>query len=263
MKLLRCLALLLFAHAASAATLTDHWWNPEHPGWGLMLEQADEGAYALLYDYGDDGSARWYVAPALERYALTGSGLPVFRGALYRVAGSPYGAAFDPARRSQTAVGTVDVSPMAFDRLVLTTTIGGRERVQTASRLTWATPQYGYRYLAGFALRRLVEGQPAPSVLNFFAPLDVERDGNRLRMQHVHETRSCLYDGLYRQDGRLGTAIGTYRCSETDIGTFTASELETTSNGITGRIELRGANYREYGRFGGTVQYSHATGPVD
>ena len=263
MRFLRYLALLLLAPAAGAATVTDHWWNPDQPGYGLVLEHVDDHGYALLYDYAADGSPRWYVAPALDRYGSTAVNLPAFRGDVYRVEGSPYGAPFDPARRSQTRVGTINLEPHELDRMLVQTTIDGVTRSQLTRRLAWASPQYGYRYLAGFAQRRLVEGQTVPTVLNYFAPIDVERDGDVFRMQEIGATRSCTYTGIYRQAGRLGNAIGTYRCDETDVGTFTASELEATGNGISGRLERRGTNYREYGRFGGAIQYSQSTGPVD
>ena len=261
--LLRCLACLLLAPAAGAATITDHWWNPAEPGYGLMLEHVDDSAYALLYDYAADGSPQWFIAPTLDRYGSTAADLPAFRGDLYRVEGSPYGAPFDPARRSQARVGTINLEPHQIDRMLVQTTIGGVTRSQQKQRLAWASPQYGYRYLAGFVQRRLVEGQVTPQLLNYFAPLDVERDGDVFRMQEIGAVRSCAYTGIYRQTGRLGNAIGTYRCDETDVGTFTASELEATGNGISGRLERRGTNYREYGRFAGAIQYSHSTGPID
>lgn len=263
MRYLRFLTVLLFAPIAGAATVSDHWWNPERPGYGLMLEQLDDDAYALLYDYDADGSPRWYIAPALDRYGTTAAGLPALRGDLFRVEGSPYGPDFDPARRAQTRVGTINLEPHEIDRMLVETTIGGVNRSQSTRRLAFASPQYGYRYLAGFAQRRVTEGNPVAQTLNYFAPIDVERDGDTFRMQEIGAQRSCTYTGVYRQAGRLGTAIGTYRCSETDVGTFTASELEATGNGISGRLERRGANYREYGRFGGVIQYSNSTGPVD
>lgn len=263
MRFLQILALLVFAPLAGAANVSDHWWNPDAPGYGVMLEHVDDGGYALLYDYAADGSPRWYIAPALDRYGSTASGQPALAGDLYRVEGSPYGAPYDPTRRSQTRVGTINLEPHEVDRMLVVTTIDGVERAQSTRRLSAAAPVYGYRYLAGFSMRRLAEGQPVPQVQNYFAPIDIERDGNTFSMAEIGATRSCVYTGAYRQVGRLGSAIGTYRCDETDVGTFTASEIETTGNGVSGRIERRGTNYREYGRFGGVTQYSHITGPID
>lgn len=263
MRLLHFLILFLAAPFAGAATITDHWWNPAQPGYGLMVDHVGEGGYALLYDYGADGSARWYVAPTLDRYGSTAAGLPAFRGDIYRVTGSPYGAPFDPARRGQTRVGTINLEPQQLDRMLVETTIDGVTRSQWTQRLAWAAPEYGYRYLAGFAMRRVTDDAPIPQVLNYFAPIDVARNGNLLSIQQHGTNESCIYTGNYTQTGRLGRAIGTYRCDEDDVGTFTASELETTGNGISGRLERVGAYYREYGRFGGVIQYSQASGPEE
>ena len=263
MRLLRFLALMVFAPLAGAATVSDHWWNPDSPGYGVMLDHVGDGGYAMLYDYGADGSPRWYIAPSLDRYGSTQSGQPALRGDLYRVDGTPYGAPYDPARRGQVRVGTINLEPHEVDRMLVVTTIDGVERAQDTRRLTQAAPEYGYRYLGGFSMRRVVEGNPVAIVQNYFAPFDVERNGDTLQMQEVGSPRACVYSGIYRQAGRLGSAVGTYRCDETDVGTFTVSEIEATGNGISGRLERRGTNYREYGRFGGVMQYSHATGPLD
>jgi hypothetical protein len=263
MRLLHFIFCLLFAPLAGAATVTDHWWNPTQPGYGLVVEHAGEAGYALLYDYGADGSPRWYLVPELDRYGSTASGLPAFRGDVYRVQGTPYGAPFDPTRRGQTRVGTINLEPQEMNRMLVETTIDGVTRSQWTQRLAWAAPEYGYRYLAGFAMRRVTDGEPAPQTVNYFAPLDVERSGNLLVIRQHGAERTCVYTGNYAQEGRLGKAIGTYRCDEDDVGTFTASELEVTGNGISGKIERVGAYYREYGRFGGAIQYSNVTGPVD
>lgn len=263
MRLLLLLVLFLAVPLAGAATITDHWWNPAQPGYGLMVDHVDDGGYALLYDYGADGSPRWYIAPTLDRYGSTAAGLPAFRGDLYRIDGSPYGTPHDPARRSQTRVGTINLEPHELDRMLVQTTIGGVTRSQWTQRLTWAAPEYGYRYLAGFAMRRVTDAQPVPQVSNSFAPLDVERSGSVIVLQQHGAEDSCIYTGNYTQTGRLGRAIGTYRCDEDDVGTFTASELEVTGNGISGRLERVGAYYREYGRFGGVIQYSQVSGPEE
>ena len=78
---------------AGASNVSDLWWNPAEPGWGLTLAQQGEVIFALWYTYGEAGRDQWLSASALMRQA-DGS----YRGALQRpVIGTPLAAIMGPA----------------------------------------------------------------------------------------------------------------------------------------------------------------------
>jgi len=98
------------ASTASAPAWRDlhgNWFDPAQSGWGMNIVQGDSGSlFAALMTYQDtaqnptSAGADWLVLPAGRWVDAT-----TFRGAMYAVMGSAWGAAYDPSKRSTNAVG--------------------------------------------------------------------------------------------------------------------------------------------------------------
>ena len=112
--------------------LTDLWWNPAEPGWGINLVQHPSGVlFATWFVYASDGRATWYVVPDARPIGL-GSG---FRGQIYRTTGPAFcpdngqclGLPFDPAAVSVFPVGqaVISISPSDFDQAMISITVDG------------------------------------------------------------------------------------------------------------------------------------------
>ncbi|HUI98808.1 MAG TPA: hypothetical protein VLY46_01165 [Usitatibacter sp.] len=86
-----------------AIDYTDLWYNPNESGWGMAVSHEFDVMFLAWFVYDGSGKPIWYVAPDC---AVTGQGCS---GALYQVAGPPFGPTFDPAAVHANAVGTVNV----------------------------------------------------------------------------------------------------------------------------------------------------------
>jgi len=98
----------LFASGTTAPAIdyTDLWWaSPasSESGWGLAISQQFNKMFLAWFVYDAAGKPVWYVATDCPVPA-TGNGCS---GALYTVAGPPFGPTFDPQQVHATQVGTV------------------------------------------------------------------------------------------------------------------------------------------------------------
>jgi len=130
------------ASAVTAGTdFTDLWFNPAESGWGVNLIQQNNIIFATLFVYGNDSSARWFVASNLQ------GGGTAFTGQLFQTTGPAFSANFNPAAVTATAVGTMTISfssaPAARAKAAQTgATLASRTGMVTngTSRTAAATP---------------------------------------------------------------------------------------------------------------------------
>jgi hypothetical protein len=105
-----------------AVDFTGLWWNSRESGWGLEIFQGPTYAlFATWHVYDADGKPTWYV---LSGGHFQGNRLYV--GDVYRTTGPFFGATFDPARVTETRVGTGVLSFSTFDTGNLSFTIDGQ-----------------------------------------------------------------------------------------------------------------------------------------
>lgn len=113
--------------------LTDLWWNPAEPGWGINLAQRPSGIlFATWFVYGSDGKATWYVVPDARSIALGAA----FVGPIYRTTGPIFcgdnlpcvGLPFDPSLVTVTQVGQASIffSSANYDRAQISITVDGK-----------------------------------------------------------------------------------------------------------------------------------------
>lgn len=124
-------ALLLLAAGpvSAAADLTDHWFVPDEPGWGVSMSHQDGVIFLVLFHYSRthvnaQGKAvpEWFVAPDMRAGFFAGKTsppIPTFEGTLYSTANASFGSTFLPSNTDVTAVGDVRVIP-SFDGTIAT-----------------------------------------------------------------------------------------------------------------------------------------------
>ena len=246
-----CALLALVLPGLAAARLhdySDHWFNPANSGWGLQLEQHDESAYALLYTYGADGSATWYVSADLHVIAYNSGGQPALSGTLTRVRRPPGGGAL----QGQT-VGTLDISPVGPDSARAIYTLDGVEHDEPIQRMAQTAPDLAGEYFGAFALRFRTSSGAVPTMHEFSGTLRASLQEGPLRFSGrlIYENQDCLLLGeTYRQNGRTGAAHGSLVCNGVGVGQFDIESLVLAPTGMTGYLRLRYADGAErYGNF--------------
>ena len=119
-KLVLAACLGLFSTVASALNLSDHWFDPNQPGWGLSVTHQGNTIFAVLYvysrtavDQSGRGASEWYVMPALRDPSgeISPAPPPQFSGTLYSGRGSPHNLAFNPSATQITPVGEASILP--------------------------------------------------------------------------------------------------------------------------------------------------------
>ena len=86
--------------------VTDLYWNPAEPGWGVSVTRlASGGLFLIWFVYDIDNGPTWYFVSNGE-WRIPQS----FRGTLYRSTGSPFTGQYDPARFQPVAVGFAEFS---------------------------------------------------------------------------------------------------------------------------------------------------------
>ena len=99
--------------AANDATynVTDLYWNPNEPGWGVSVTRLASGGLVLIwFVYENDNRPTWYFLSNGEWRTPQS-----FRGTLYRSTGSNFSGQYDPARFQATPVGSAEFSFNALD----------------------------------------------------------------------------------------------------------------------------------------------------
>jgi len=95
---------------------SDLWYNPDESGWGLNIVQHPSGnIFAVMYTYDAPNRPMWYVMPG-----GTWSSSTVFKGALYRVTGSPASLPFKTGEVTQVGTATLSFSDASSGSLTYT-----------------------------------------------------------------------------------------------------------------------------------------------
>ena len=243
---------------AAASDYSDLWWKPEESGWGMSLVHQGETAFVMIFAYGSDGEARWYVASDARVVAYAGN-RPVFSGAVHRGRGPWHGGPFDPARVEFTPVGSVSVETLSQERVRLHLTAEGATTVKELERLTWSRPEVDGFYLATFNLRQTSPDASPIGTMAFGADARVRLEAGSLSIRAEDELgRTCEYAGQRSQAGRVARAAGTFQCTpgtggiQDRSGTFEIEDLEVNANGFTGHLRTTSPDGLQFGPFSGT-----------
>ncbi len=125
----------LFASGATAPAIdyTDLWWaSPagSEGGWGMAISHQFNVMFLAWFVYDATGKPVWYVASDCE-VSVSGNGCT---GALYTVAGPPFGPTFDASQVHATQVGQVTVIFSGPNDGTLSYTVGSTTATKAITR---------------------------------------------------------------------------------------------------------------------------------
>ena len=234
------LATLAISMPASATTYsidyTDLWYNANESGWGVNLIQQYETIFATLFVYGNDNSARWYVASGLMP---SGSSQSVFTGTLYQTTGPYFGAStFNPAAVGVTPVGTMTFNFNGPASGTLSYSVNGVNVTKAITRQNWRNNQLTGRYVGGLTAIGTNCQTVANGPIFAFDALVVTQNGTSVVMTVSWFTSattqaSCTFSGTYTPSGRLASINGPWSCTNGNQGTFSMPTIEASGNGFS------------------------------
>lgn len=268
-RFLRLLSATLAAAAVLPAAATTHstdytdlWYWPAESGWGVNVIQQGDIVFATFFVYANDGSARWYSVSE-GRSVASNPGQNMFTGALYETRGTFYGSPWGGVS-AQAQVGTATFTFNSPTTGTLQYSVNGVNVTKSIVRQTWRGNTLTGNYLGGFTAnstncRAPITNGPvtASGALivghsNFFNPTF------RIEFQNgAGQPSICTFTGQYAQEGKLGrVSAGTWSCqitgsSNPPAGTFTLTQIEANTNGITARFNAVDQNCTYDGYFGG------------
>jgi hypothetical protein len=246
------LAAALPARAAGFSTdISDLWFNSAESGWGVNVIQQDTILFITLFAYGQNGQVVWYVGSDV-RYSGSGAGGALnFTGPWYQTTGPYFGGAFNPALVTVRQVGTATFTLSSANAGTFTYIVDGVSVTKQVTRQTWANNIIAGNYIGGQT--GLFTGCASSSENGYreqTGDVVVTQQGGNVQIL-LSALPVCTLSGGYSQAGRMGSASGTYTCNNGTSGTFTASEIEATTNALAGRATMSSSTCQWSGRFGG------------
>jgi hypothetical protein len=235
--------------ASAAPDLTDLWWNPAEPGWGVNFVQADSFIFATFFVYGPTNQPAWYTGQ------LTRDGNGVWKGPLYESSGSYFGAPFNPTQRGITAVGSVTFTPGTESEGVLTWNVGPVVVAKSVQRQTLQQIDLNGTFMGALitSVYNCDDNRPLTTSRRFVDASAAPVAGGATRIDISFATGgACSFTGNATQAGRVFRMDNATNTCGT--GPATLYELKATSLGFEGRWSAPIAGgCTEYGVFS-TVQ---------
>lgn len=257
-------ALSLPAAATTHSTdYTDLWYLPAEAGWGVNIVQQYDVVFATFFIYGPDNTPRWYVAPD-TRSVASPAGQNTFSGPLFSTIGTYFGAPWGGPTQN-TQVGTVAFAFTSPAAGAVSYTINSVQVTRPITRQTWRGNVLTGNYIGGLTANGtncrngisngpiLINGEMSIGHSNFTSPT--------FRIDFFAANGApgtCTFTGTYGQEGKLGRVDnGTFTCtiqgfSNPPAGTFSLTQVEGTTNGVTSRFLGADQNCNYDGYFGGT-----------
>lgn len=258
------IAAFTFSLPAAASTFSidysDLWGggqpNPTEQGWGLNLIQQGDVIFATMFVYGSDNTPRWFSATLTPTSGSTG-----WSGALDSTTGPFYGAPWNNASVTHNAVGTMNVNFSNANTGTLSYTASGVTVNKSISRFTLRAPNLNGRYLGG-GFGTGPQAGCGQFGVSTFDLLTVSQNGSAVTLSvdffNANQVRQiCDYTGTLNTTGRTGSIAGTFTCriqssnQQTNSGSFSITNLETTINGFTANFTSSDSFCTATGRFGG------------
>jgi hypothetical protein len=238
LRRLAALAALLASLSAHATTFssdtTDLWWNPSESGWGMNIIQQGGVQFITLFVYGANGEATWFVGPDTEYVSAT-NGIAVFTGPLYQTTGPVFSGNFNPTAVNAKQVGNITLTLTTLVSGSVSYSVNGTVVVKNVQRQTWVIDNLAGNYL-GAATGVYSGACSATGYQEEPASLAVTHNNTAITMTLATASRTCTYTGTYEQDGRMGSDIGSFTCTNGTSGTFGIVEMQGSPTGILMRF---------------------------
>ena len=239
------------AYASTATSeVTDMWWNPAEPGWGVNVTLQSDVAFLTFFVYDSNRNPVWYTAAAHFSPATSG-----WTGDLIATKGAWFGGAY--SNYTARKAGTVTFAVSQLNQATLTYTVDGVTVSKAVQRQTWANENFTGDYLGGYSVNNTnCSGAVQNGVEEAGGLVTVVHNGSAIAMTAATALSTCTYSGTYTQTGKLGRVSGNYTCSNEIQGGFAMAELTPTVSGFTGRLVGQNQFCQFSGQFGG-VRRSH------
>ncbi|HUP31286.1 MAG TPA: hypothetical protein VM122_13995 [Usitatibacter sp.] len=263
---LAAMTALFFVTAQAASPLlpdySDLWSVPGESGWGVHVTLQDDVVFLVIYVHDTSSEPRFYVATDMRPTAQSPSQQPVFSGALYRTQGSPFAAAFDPARFDAKPVGNATLRLVSSGSAVLSYDVQGVAVTKTLARQALRALSLASDYLGGtfVSTNGCTAGAGLPA-LSFPGTIKVAQAGDDVVIDTrfepgFTEVGTCRLTGKLFQEGSIATIRGTYACEFSAgvnpmSGTFEIIDLEAAEKGFSGRYRAIDGACVHTGRIGG------------
>jgi len=258
-----CLASLPAAATTHSTDFTDLWYNANEEGWGLNVIQQGNTLFATMFVYGNDQSARWFVASDMKP-AGAGAGQNGFAGKLYQTTGPFFGApAFNETQVGVTEVGDMTLLFTSASTATLTYTVSGTGVVKQLTRQTFVTNSPAGVFQGGIdaitsACAVSSQNGGAATFLGFINATINAQGAVQMQMNYLLNTQQaiCNFTGTYSQQGRLGAITGgqwscNFNGQQLNLGTYSVTNLDIQVTGMTGVFNGVDQHCSYSGRFGG------------
>jgi hypothetical protein len=211
---------------STKAAVSGLWWAGEaESGWGIGITQQNDIIFATIYTYDVNGNQIWYVASncAISADACTGKLYAVTGGSELTI---PWDAG---AINDAVEVGTLTITFTTDSTASMEFVINGASGSKDIQRQIWKFWSADTEGLTGtFAGHTYGIGKDGSEPSTYTQSLS----GGDLSMKRSSETDSCTYTGTYSMAGRTLISSGTYSCSDGSEGSYTATNIRITDEGL-------------------------------
>jgi hypothetical protein len=224
---------------SSNTDVTDIWWNPAEPGWGLQMVNTGTFVFATGYIYGVNGEPLW-VTGELSRIAAD---LVTFTGPLYITTGPYFGGPFNPNAVNSRRVGTMTFVLNTVSVGQLTYTVDGVPVSKTVQRQPLTLDNYNGSYVA--VVTQTAEGcsNPANNGTSTSAgTVRITQNGSSMVVVTNLDGITCTSIGSFAQLGRMGRLQGTYSCTTGEVGNAVVFEMNNVPYMFTARLQSQSTN---------------------
>jgi len=217
--------------STTAVEITDMWWNPAEPGWGMNVVLQNNIVFATFFVYDANQNATWYTAQLTKQLGNT------WNGPLYATKGPWFGGAFPANSVTVKQAGTATFALSDINHANLAYSVDAVNVTKAVERQTWTIENYSGQYAGGFSIS-LTDCDPASyeGVQELSGSMTVAHSGPDFQVQVISGDGACTFTGTYTQGGRLGGVSGIYNCADDTQGTFQMSELIPSLNGFHGSM---------------------------
>ena len=232
------------APAALATSFTtdqsDLWYIPAESGWGMQLVQRDGVIFATLYAYDINYKPTWFVA------TMDYQGSLVWNGDLLATTGPWFGTTpFDPTAVTVRKVGKMTWTSKTVNTGTVSYDVDGVNVSKDVVREGIALDDFSGHY-AG-ATHRAQSGCTNPSlnaVTETLGVMYVTQTGTTFDLtNYPMGGGSCTYTGPLTQAGQMGSATGSYSCTNGETGNFVLYEMQVNPSGFTSRFTTQSPQF--------------------
>ena len=228
-------SLIGLARATSVTTdQSDIWSTVGEDGWAIQFIQRGTAIFATIYVYDPSTNSIWYTA------ALESAGGFTWTGDLYISQGPWFGTVpFNSGAVHLRKVGTMTWTASSVTNGTLTYSVDGVVITKSLQRYLIRYDNFAGHYAGG--VHRTISGCFNPALngtVEFPALVYVAQNGLGITVQEIDSGGSCTYTGALQQAGQMGSAQGTYFCSDGTTGNFTFFEMQVNISGLTGRFAV-------------------------